>query len=54
MSVTVTKTSGHTAEITWVPESDDARGYIAKIQIPTDLIPVIVAGNNNQPLRAMR
>jgi hypothetical protein len=29
-----------------------ARGYIAKVQIPTDLIPVIEADNNSQPLQA--
>ncbi|MGW3954045.1 hypothetical protein ACWEKM_24695 [Streptomyces sp. NPDC004752] len=29
MSVHVTKTSGHTAEITWDPKADDPRGYLA-------------------------
>ncbi|MDX3129617.1 hypothetical protein PV367_07360 [Streptomyces europaeiscabiei] len=29
MSVHVTKTSGHTAEITWDPKSDDPQGYLA-------------------------
>ncbi|MFM9373258.1 hypothetical protein [Streptomyces sp. Da 82-17] len=28
MSVFVTKTSGHSAEITWDPEADDPQGYI--------------------------
>lgn len=30
MSVTVTKTAGHTAEITWGPKTDDPHGYLAR------------------------
>lgn len=30
MSVTVTKTAGNRAEITWEPKTDDPRGYLAR------------------------
>ncbi|MFZ3599858.1 hypothetical protein [Streptomyces sp. BH104] len=30
MSVSVTKTTGHTAEITWEPKADDPHGYLAR------------------------
>ncbi|MEU3084719.1 hypothetical protein ABZ697_31010 [Streptomyces albidoflavus] len=30
MAVTVTKTAGNRAEITWEPQADDPRGYLAR------------------------
>lgn len=30
MTVSVTKTAGNTAEITWNPKADDPRGYLAR------------------------
>jgi DNA-binding NarL/FixJ family response regulator len=41
-------TQHHSLEMARAAADAGARGYIAKIQIPTDLIPVIEAGNNSQ------
>jgi DNA-binding NarL/FixJ family response regulator len=43
-------TQHHSLEMARAAADAGARGYIAKIQIPTDLIPVIEAGTNTQPV----
>jgi DNA-binding NarL/FixJ family response regulator len=43
-------TQHHSIEMARAAADAGARGYIAKIQIPTDLIPVIEAGTNTQPV----
>jgi len=45
-------TQHHSLEMARAAADAGARGYIAKVQIPTDLIPVIEADNNSQPLQA--
>jgi DNA-binding NarL/FixJ family response regulator len=45
-------TQHHSLEMARAAADAGARGYIAKVQIPTDLIPVIEADNNSQPLHA--
>ncbi|HKD63867.1 MAG TPA: response regulator transcription factor [Candidatus Acidoferrales bacterium] len=45
-------TQHHSLEIARAAADAGARGYVAKIQIPTDLIPVIEAGNNTPPLES--
>jgi len=45
-------TKHHSLEMARAAADAGARGYIAKVQIPTDLIPVIEADNNSQPLQA--
>ena len=42
-------TQYHSLEMARAAADAGARGYIAKIQIPTDLIPVIEAGNTAPP-----
>ena len=43
-------TQHHSLEMARAAADAGARGYIAKVQIPTDLIPVIEAGTNTQPV----
>jgi two-component system NarL family response regulator len=45
-------TQHHSLEMARAAADAGARGYIAKIQIPTDLIPVIEADNTAQPIEA--
>jgi DNA-binding NarL/FixJ family response regulator len=43
-------TQHHSLEMARAAADAGARGYVAKVQIPTDLIPVIEAGTNTQPV----